>query len=211
MFIKICVITNLEDALISVDAGADALGFNFFPPSPRYIAPVSARAIIEELPEHVHAVGVFVNEESPDKVARIADEAGVTMLQLHGDESPHYCSALTGRYVIKTLSVRKDFNPESANDYAVDAVLLDAFDPELRGGTGNVIDWSVARALRDIVPRIILAGGLSGDNVSQAIGSVDPYGIDACSALEREPGKKDPLQLQRFISSARSAALAVKR
>ncbi|MEP6920018.1 MAG: phosphoribosylanthranilate isomerase [bacterium] len=211
MFIKICGITNLEDARLAVDAGADALGFNFYPPSPRYIDPGAARTIIQQLPGHVLAVGVFVNEKAPERVAQIADEAGVKAVQLHGDESPEYCRALELRYVIKSLAVRKDFIPESALDYQVNAVLLDAFDPEMRGGTGNVIDWSVARAVRDLVPHVMLAGGLSPENVEQAIEAVNPYGVDACSALESSAGKKDFVRVRNFVKAARFPLGAVKR
>ncbi|MEP6635803.1 MAG: phosphoribosylanthranilate isomerase [Acidobacteriota bacterium] len=210
-FIKICGITNLEDALQAVDAGADALGFNFVPQSPRYIEPTAARKIIDKLPKQVVTVGVFVNEDSPERVALIADVAGVSALQLHGDESPDYCRALSGRYVIKTLAVRKDFDPQTALAYEVDVIMLDAFDPQMRGGTGNVIDWSLARAVRDLVPRVMLAGGLSPENIGRAIGAVDPYGADACSALETSPGKKNTARVRAFLTVARAAALAVKR
>lgn len=211
VFIKICGITNLEDAFLAIDAGADALGFNFFPPSPRYVEPAVSRNIIKQLPEHVLTVGVFVNEESPERAAQIADEAGVSALQLHGDESPDYCRRLTGRHVIKALAVRKDFRQETATAYAVEAVMLDAFDSLMRGGTGNVIDWSLARAVRDLIPKLILAGGLSPENIGQAIAAVDPYGVDACSALESSPRKKNPTRVRAFVNAAHAASRSVKR
>ena len=206
MFIKICGITNLEDARMSVAAGADALGFNFYRPSPRYIDPHSAREIIEQLPDSVLTVGVFVNEESPAVVEQIASEARVTALQLHGDETPEYCRELANRYVIKVLSAGNDFKPEDALDYDVQAIMLDAFDSKLRGGTGRTIDWSRARQTRDLVSKLILAGGLAPENVGEAIATVSPYGVDACSALERIPGKKIPERVTSFINAARAAS-----
>ncbi len=204
-FVKICGITNLEDALLSVAAGADALGFNFYRPSPRYIEPLAAREIIDRLPGNVLTVGVFVNEATPETVERISSNAGVAAVQLHGDESPEYCRALRGRYVIKVLTVRNDFEPHRALDYEVQAIMLDTFDPEMRGGTGRSIDWSVARKTRALVPKFFLAGGLSSENVQEAITAVDPYGVDACSALEISPGKKLPDRVAAFVKAARVA------
>lgn len=206
-FVKICGITNLEDALLSVAAGADALGFNFYRPSPRYIEPSAAREIIDNLPENVLAVGVFVNERTPEMVERIASDAGVGAMQLHGDESPDYCHALRGRYVIKVLSAGNDFEPQSALNYEVQAIMLDTFDPEMRGGTGRVMDWSVARKTRVLVPNLFLAGGLAAENVRYAIAAVNPYGVDACSRLEITPGKKDPERVEAFVNAVRSASL----
>lgn len=201
-YVKICGITNLADALAAVAAGADALGFNFYRPSPRYIEPKAARAIIDQLPAIVLTVGVFVDEESPERVEQIADEAGVAALQLHGDESPDFCRALKDRYVIKVLSVGRDFDPTRARDYEVQAIMLDAFDRRVRGGTGQTIDWSLARRTRELVPKLFLAGGLAPENVAAAISAVEPYAVDACSALETFPGKKDPQRLRAFIKAA---------
>src|SRR4051812_39291822 len=187
VFVKICGITNLEDALAAVEAGADALGFNFYARSPRYIAPAAARQIVERLPESVMSVGVFVNEGGPDEVARVADEVGLKGVQLHGDEAPGYCRALSGRFVIKALRVRDGFTPQSVREYETDAILLDAFAEEARGGTGRVIDWSVAREVGELCPQLFLAGGLSPENVSAAIAAVRPFAVDACSSLERAP------------------------
>ncbi len=204
MFVKICGITNLEDALAAVDAGADALGFNFYLPSPRYIEPVAARAIIEQLPAGVMTVGVFVNEESPATVDELATAAAVSALQLHGDESPEFCRQLKDRYVIKVLAPRRDFDPARARDYDVAAIMLDAFDRNLRGGTGQTVDWSLARQTRHLVPRLFLAGGLSAHNVGEAVAAVGPYAVDACSALEISPGKKDAERMRAFVKAAQS-------
>ena len=204
--VKICGITNLEDAQACVEAGADALGFNFYAPSPRYIEPKAARQITAQLPADVLTVGVFVNGETPEIVAQIATDAGVSALQLHGDESPDYCRALSDRFVIKVLPVSRGFKPERAIDYQVQAIMLDALDREARGGTGRVIDWSVARQTAALVPRLFLAGGLSPENVAEAITAVEPYGVDACSALEISPGKKDPERVRAFLQAARVTA-----
>jgi len=204
-FVKICGITNLEDALLSVAAGADALGFNFYRPSLRYIEPLAAREIIDRLPGNVLTVGVFLNEVTPETVERMASDAGVAAVQLHGDESPDYCRALRGRYVIKVFAAGNDFEPQRALDYEVSAIMLDTFDPQMRGGTGRVLDWSIARKTRALVPKFFLAGGLAPENVQKAITAVSPYGVDACSALEISPGKKLPERVAAFVKAARAA------
>lgn len=203
VLVKICGITNLEDALTAMSAGANALGFNFYRGSARYIDPAAARLIIEQLPPTILNVGVFVNEESPDRVARIADEAHVEAVQLHGDESHDYCRALKDRFVIKALRVGSDFIPESVTEYEVGAIMLDAFDQVARGGTGRIFDWSLARRSRELVPKLFLAGGLSPENVAEAIKAVSPYAVDACSALEYRPGHKDERRVRAFVSAVR--------
>lgn len=203
-FVKICGITNLEDALLCAAAGADALGFNFYLPSPRYIEPLVAREIVERLPANVLTVGVFVNEPAPENVDRIASEAGVGAVQLHGEESPNYCRALRGRYVVKVLRPGDDFEPQHALDYEVQAIMLDAFDSRMRGGTGRVTDWSLAQKTCALVPKFFLAGGLSPENVQAAITAVKPYGVDACSALEISPGKKLPERVKAFVKAVRA-------
>lgn len=201
-FVKICGITNLEDALAAVEAGADALGFNFFPPSPRYIDPGLARTIIEKLPSNVLSVGVFVNEDSPEEVQKVAHESGVRALQLHGDESPQFCASLSHYFLIKVLALGSEADIPLVSDYAVDAFMVDSFDRTSRGGTGRVVNWSVARRVRDLVPRLFLAGGLSAENVCEGIAAVEPYGVDACSALEVSPGKKDAQKMRAFVAAA---------
>jgi phosphoribosylanthranilate isomerase len=201
-FIKVCGITNLEDAIAAVEAGADALGFNFYPPSPRYIDPSTARKIIEKLPKTLMTVGVFVNEDI-ETVKSIATETGISALQLHGDESADYCAALNGLYVIKALAVNENFDEGKVLEYGVDAVLLDASHKKLRGGTGQVIDWTVANRVRELGTPLFLAGGLSPENVHEAIVNVKPYAVDACSALEDRPGKKNHVRVQAFFKAAR--------
>lgn len=208
--VKICGITNLDDALAAVEAGADALGFNFCRRSPRYVTPETARAIIERVPASVLAVGVFVNEELAT-ITETAAAAGVSALQLHGNESPEYCKALAGRYLIKAFAAGDQFAPESVLGYDVDAIMLDAFDKEasggVGGGTGKLADWSIARRTRELFPKLFLAGGLSGDNVADAIESVRPYAVDACSRLESVPGRKDHARLRAFLAAVRAATL----
>lgn len=203
--VKICGITNLEDALMCVRAGANMLGFNFYPRSPRYVAPESARRITRQLPASVVSVGVFVNEESPARVEEIAARSGVVAVQLHGDEPAPYCRALRGRFVIKALRVAPGFAPESAASFGTPAVLLDAYSKDLYGGTGEVFDWSAARRARALVPQLFLAGGLGPDNVAEAVRAVAPYAVDACSLLERAPGRKDEARVRLFVAAVRRA------
>ena len=203
--VKICGITNLDDALAAVAAGADALGFNFYKPSPRYITPQHAREIVEQLPESMLTVGVFVNEEL-DAVRAIANEAGIRALQLHGDESPEYCRELAADYyVIKTFAVSGDFDVQVVTAYEVEAIMLDTRDNRLRGGTGRVFDWSVAQQVAPKIPRLFLAGGLSPENIENAIEIVHPFAVDACSALEDRPGKKNHDRMRVFVNAVRRA------
>ena len=202
--VKVCGMTNLEDALAAVEAGADALGFNFYTLSSRYIALEAARVIIRELPASILCVGVFVNEETPAAVARMAAESGVGAVQLHGDESPEYCAALGDYQVIKALRVGKDFMPEVATRYPARSILLDAFSARARGGTGEMFDWALARRTRELVAQLYLAGGLTPLNVAGAIAAVAPYAVDVCSGVEREPGRKDAARVRAFVAAVRA-------
>ena len=203
--VKICGITNLDDALAAVGSGADALGFNFYNPSPRYITPQHARKIIEQLPESLLTVGVFVNEDS-EAVRAIAGEAGLAALQLHGDESPEYCRELADFYVIKTFAVSDTFDIQAAHVYKVEAIMLDTKHNNLRGGTGRVFDWSVAQKAALTIPKLFLAGGLSPENIKNAVEIVRPFAVDACSALEDSPGKKNHERMRVFINTVRGVA-----
>ncbi len=204
MHIKVCGITNLADARAAIEAGADWLGFNFYSRSPRYLSPADARKIITALPDTVRSVGVFVNEDAPETVARMAEEACVTALQLHGDETPAYCRALTNHYfVIKALRVGEDFAPSSVLKYETNAILLDAYDARAHGGTGRTFDWYMARRVRSLVPKLFLAGGLSPENIADAITIVEPFAVDACSGLESAPGRKDMARMLAFAKAAR--------
>ena len=211
--VKICGITNLDDALEAVAAGADALGFNFYPRSPRYITPEAARAIIDRLsevgPPDLLTVGVFVNE-SADAIKKVAGVARVSALQLHGDESPEYCKALKDYYLIKVFSTRDEFAPEMVLKYDVQAVMLDAVDEKVFGGTGKLSNWSAAKKTRELFPKLFLAGGLSAENVAEAINQVKPYAVDACSRLERAPGRKDNNRVRAFVLAVRAATSGVQ-
>jgi phosphoribosylanthranilate isomerase len=211
VLIKICGIKNAEDALAAVEAGAGALGFNFYGPSPRYVPPQVARGIVEGLPEGVLTVGVFVNVESPAELARLADEAGVAAVQLHGDETTEYCASLRGRRVIKALRVGAGFEPERAAEYGAEAILLDTFSASLRGGTGRSFDWSLARRTRSLVPRLYLAGGLTPENVGRAVREVAPFAVDACSGVESAPGRKSFPLMREFVAAARAAEGEARR
>ena len=200
--VKICGITNLADARAAVDAGADALGFNFYRPSPRYISPPEARKIIDQLPHSVLKVGVFVNEGF-HSLMDITAEAGLTAVQLHGDESPEYCHELAGTYVIKAFGAGDNLQVEA---YNVDAIMLDTKDDLLHGGTGRTFDWSIAQRTNQSVPKLFLAGGLSPENVAEAIATVRPYAVDACSSLEERLGKKNHDRVNAFVRAVRSVA-----
>jgi len=205
--VKICGITNLEDALASIDAGAHALGFNFYPQSPRYLEPAAAGNIIRQLPASIMCVGVFVNVSGPEQVKLQASESGVQAIQLHGDESPAYCQELKEFFVIKALRVNADFEPQQAARYESEAVLLDGFSPLAFGGVGQSFDWSIATKTRELVGKLFLAGGLNPDNVTTAIKSVQPYAVDACSGLESVPGRKDIAKVRAFIEAVHQADL----
>jgi phosphoribosylanthranilate isomerase len=205
--VKICGITEAADAFVAASAGADLLGFNFYAGSPRFIAPEKAAPIIAELPASVGKVGVFVNET----VAAIAETvriAGLTAVQLHGDESPAIVAAVRsagGVPVIKAVAVGPDFEVSRLADFGADAILLDAYSRAERGGTGATFDWEIARRVALAEPRLYLAGGLGPDNVAAAILAAAPYAVDACSRLESVKGRKDARKVREFIAAAKSA------
>jgi phosphoribosylanthranilate isomerase len=201
--VKICGVRSLEEAVCALDCGVDALGFNFWPKSPRYIAPEEARAIIDQLPPLISPIGVFVNE-SRERILEAARIAGVGIVQLHGDESPDFCREFDSLKIIKALRVGEGFEPHSIARYRVSAVLLDTNIKGSYGGTGRSFDWKVAIEAKQYA-RIILAGGLNADNVAEAVREVKPFGIDVCSGVEAEPGRKDLDKLRRFMAEVRRA------
>lgn len=205
--VKVCGITNLEDALAALEAGADLLGFNFWKGSSRYVSPETARRIIGELPASVLCVGVFVDEDGPEAVARTAAEGGVGAVQLHGSESPEFCARLGDIKVIKALRVGADFSVERVADYRTDAILLDAYSEKMMGGTGETFDWTLARRARELVGKLYLAGGLTPENVRDAVGEVGPFAVDVCSGVEIAPGRKDAGRVRAFVAAVRSAEL----
>ena len=200
--IKICGITNHADALLACDLGADALGFNFYPPSPRFIKPEDAWRIILDLPPFVSTVGVFADAE-PEVVKRLAAMLGLDLIQLHGEETPEGCQDLDHR-VIKALRLRNEESLETLLFYrdSVQAILLDTPGTELLGGTGEAFDWNLARKAKKCGLPIILAGGLTPDNVDRAIKIAQPQAVDVASGVESSPGKKDPDKLRAFFAAA---------
>ncbi len=194
--VKICGITNKEDALYAAGCGADALGFIFYEKSPRYIEPDNAKTIIATLPPFVTTVGVFVNKDFND-IRDITLLTGVTVVQLHGDESPSYCNLVEGK-LIKAIRVKNDSSIEGLKKYDVDAFLLDSFDKNSFGGSGLTFDWKLAEKAKQY-GKIILAGGLTPDNVEEAVKKVVPYGVDVNSGVEKKPGIKNKNKVKEFI------------
>lgn len=201
--VKICGITNTEDALAAVEAGADLLGFNFYLKSPRHVSPREARRIVEALPASVARVGVFVNEDEPETIGRAVSESRVGAAQLHGDETPEFCARLGGFSVIKALRVGRGFSVEQAALYKTDAVLLDAYVKDAWGGTGQTFDWSFARRTREVVAKLYLAGGLTPENVAEAVRAVRPFAVDVCSGVETSPGRKSFRLMRSFVEAVR--------
>jgi len=200
MFVKICGITSEDDALLAVAMGADAVGF-IFAPSPRQLAVQKAYDITRRLPPEILTVGVF-RDELPARVIDLAHQAGVKAVQLHGRETPAQTKEIAGhfRWVIKAFAAGSEHLP-AADTYGTDMILLDAPNP----GSGKVFDWSLAGDAPDSV-KLILAGGLTPENVAGAVAEVEPWGVDVASGVEREPGRKDPMAVKRFIENARAAA-----
>ncbi len=205
--VKVCGITNLKDALKAVDLGADLLGFNFYPPSPRYIAPEKAREILAALPASVANVALFVNE--PKEKVREVLRCGAFPdgrqsfwgLQFHGEEEPEYCRGWEWK-VIKAFRVRRRESVEGINDFPADFYLVDTWAPGY-GGSGSPFPWSWLAGLR--ADRLLLAGGLDPENVAEGIRRIHPYGVDVCTGVEARPGIKDHEKLKAFIVAAKSA------
>ena len=207
--IKICGVTNSDDARACVELGADMIGFNFYPKSPRYIEPMVVRRIVDVLPTEICAVGVFVDPD-PFEIRKVAKTAGIRCVQLHGHATPESCSELALEFrVIRALSTDTQFKPEHTAAFPHCDALIDAYHPELRGGTGRTCDWSAARAAMRYTRFLILSGGLNGRNVDQAIAAVTPHAVDVCSGIESAPGVKDHGALKEFIIAVRAAERSV--
>lgn len=200
--VKICGITNLSDARHAASCGADALGFVFYPGSPRCVEPDMARRIIAELPPLITTVGLFVNE-SPDRIRQVVALCGLDTVQLHGDEAPEQCSYPPCR-VIKALRLQGPVSAGTFSAYPVAALLLDAYVPNQFGGTGHRCDWDQAAVVAK-AHRVILAGGLNPENVAEAVRRVRPYGVDVSSGVETQPGVKDQDKVARFIRMAKES------
>ena len=200
--IKICGITNLEDAMLAVAAGADALGFVFHNASPRNISLEQAASIIRQLPPFVQTVGLFVNK-APATINETADCCGLDIVQLHGEELPEECYAIKRR-VIKAFRVKDATSLETMHNYKVAAFLLDAWSPTAHGGTGLTFNWEIAASAAQ-TGCIILAGGLTPENITAAIHQVTPYGVDVSSGVESAPGRKDRRKLLEFIYNVKNS------
>jgi len=203
--IKICGITYPDDALLSEKLGASAVGFVFYPPSPRSVEPETAGIISGALGPFIARVGVFVDED-PGKVMETVKTAHLTAVQLHGSESPEYVKSIKGVHCIKAFRVGKNFDPEVLRRYDGVTFLLDTYDESGYGGTGKTFDWDCALACKRY-GRIILAGGLNKDTIGNAIQTVKPWGIDVSSGVEDRPGKKDPEKLHAFFDSIKRELL----
>ncbi len=199
--VKICGITNLEDALSAVHAGADALGFIFYPPSPRFVKPDRAREIIQGLPGSTCRVGVFVDED-PEEVREIKRFCGLDLIQLHGKESPDYCALFFPSLLIKAVSLGKEEDLAALGDYPVKAILMDASGPGQAGGTGRTCDWSLAKKAGER-HRLILAGGLHPGNILVALETVSPQAVDVGSGVEAWPGKKDQEKVKNLVATVK--------
>ena len=202
--VKICGMTRWEDAQLAIELGAAALGFNFYPPSPRYLDPAAARAMVFKLPPLVLAVGIFANESDDEHVARVAEESLVKAVQLHGPLFPPLEGALAEFTRIRAVAVGEGFRLETLRELPGDAFLLDAFDANHLGGTGKSFNWALAREAHRF-GTIILAGGLTPENVGQAIREVRPFAVDVASGVEAAPGKKDPARMRAFFAAVAEA------
>jgi phosphoribosylanthranilate isomerase len=194
--VKICGLTNYEDAYAAADMGADMLGFNFYPKSPRCVKPDEALKIIERLPAFVDIVGLFVND-SFDNIKQIIEECNLDWVQFHGDETNEFCEQFRPLNVrtMKAIRVKDKKDIRRAEEYFTDAILLDAFDPKKYGGTGLVFDWNI---IGNISKRVFLAGGITAENVTKAV-NLGIYGIDVCSGIESKPGKKDHAKMRKLF------------
>jgi phosphoribosylanthranilate isomerase len=202
--VKVCGITELEDALKAHESGADFLGFIFFEKSPRKIKPEDARLIIEGLPKEALKVGLFLNQDA-DTVRTMADRCRLDFLQLHGNETPEYCSRLRKAFkVIKSFKVKGLSTIEGVDNYrdSADYYLFDTYVKDMPGGTGKSFDWDILKD-RPFSKPIFLAGGLTPENVSEAVRKVQPYAVDVASGVEKSPGKKDYKLLKEFIDNAK--------
>lgn len=202
VIVKICGITNPQDGAIAIEAGADAIGFVFCEQSPRHVTPAQAADIVRQLNPFVMRVGVFVNAQS-EVVYRCIGECGLNLLQFHGDESPDYCLQF-GLMSMKAFRIRDETSLGLLQDYQTDAWLLDAFAPGKLGGTGETFNWDLAVKARDMGRLVFLAGGLTPENVNDAVRKVRPYGVDVSSGVEASPGRKDPEKVRKFIQQAKN-------
>ena len=199
--VKVCGMTSLKDALVAVEGGADAVGFIFYKKSPRSVTMKTVREIVLELPPFVNTVGVFV-DETAEQINKIADYCNLDIIQLHGDESPIFCKKIR-RKVIKAFRIKDMQSVKKLSSFQVSGFLLDTFSENLHGGTGKVFDWNLALPAKKFGP-VIMAGGLTPNNVQQAVRQIRPYGVDVCSGVESEPGIKDHKKVRAFLNNAKA-------
>jgi phosphoribosylanthranilate isomerase len=199
--VKVCGMTNLKDALVAVEEGADAVGFIFYKKSPRSVTMKLVREIVLEVPPFVNTVGVFV-DETAEQINKIADYCNLDIIQLHGDESPAFCKRMRRR-VIKAFRVKNLQSVKKLSSFQVSGFLLDTFSENLHGGTGKVFDWNLVLPAKKFGP-VIMAGGLTPNNVQQAVRQVRPYGVDVCSGVESELGIKDHKKVRAFLKNAKA-------
>jgi phosphoribosylanthranilate isomerase len=204
--VKICGITSVTDGLAAAAAGADMIGLMFYERSPRHVASATAAAIAGALPPDVVKVGVFVDPVE-ETVQRAIAECGVTLLQFHGDEPPEFCTQF-GVMSLKAFRIRDAVSLAALPDYRTDAWLLDAFSPAARGGTGEQFNWELALEAKKLGRPIFLAGGLTPENVAEAVRRVEPFAVDVSSGVESAPGRKDPAKVQAFIAAAKGVPVA---
>ncbi len=205
--IKICGITDFPDAQNAVQYGADAIGFNFYKGSKRCISPSEAALIGERITKRVEKIGVFVNE-TLDGIINAKGIAELDTIQLHGNESPEFIEQLrfeSDATIIKAVRIGPEFDPKEVLKYKTDAILLDDYSESEFGGTGKIIDWTIAKRVAELVDKVYLAGGLNPDNVAEAIRIVRPFAVDVASGVESSPGKKDPEKVAAFIKAAKEA------
>jgi phosphoribosylanthranilate isomerase len=202
--VKICGITHVADGLAAAEAGADMVGLMFYDKSPRHITMPTAKEIAQRLPSFVVKVGVFVNP-AEDLVLRGIGECGLSLLQFHGDEPPEFCTKF-GVMSLKGFRVRDAASLQALAAYDTDAWLLDAYSADKLGGTGATFNWELALEAKKSGKPIFLAGGLTPENVAEAVRRVQPFGVDVSSGVESAPGKKDPAKVKAFIAAARAAA-----
>ncbi|MEO5860333.1 MAG: phosphoribosylanthranilate isomerase [Pyrinomonadaceae bacterium] len=205
--VKICGITTLEDALLAAELGADMIGFNFYPGSKRYVSAERVASFVESLNESVTKIGVFVNA-SVDDILFAKKLALLDGVQLHGSESSKFITGLRERVetkIIKAIQIRSVSDISSLGDFGADAVLMDSYSASDFGGTGETFDWQIAQEGREKVDQLFLAGGLTPENVAEAIRIVRPYAVDVASGVESSPGKKDPKKMEAFVKNAKNA------
>jgi phosphoribosylanthranilate isomerase len=205
--VKICGLTNLEDTLAAVEMGADLLGFNFYPGSPRFLPYERVENIFQEIPTNIPKVGVFVNEDY-QTIVDLACEFRLDYLQFHGDETPEFCNQM-GHPWFRAIRLSEEKDLDEIPAYECEWILVDARVKGHYGGTGQKVDWELARRAKNMGKKLILAGGLNPENVQLAVATVQPFGVDVASGIEKKDGKKDLKKMEEFITKAKSVPVRI--